>query len=71
MAAARTCGESAPPPEPAAVAAEEETTAAEATQWLQEQGLLPEGQLGEDEVLRRFKAFSKCTFGEGVTKEAQ
>ena len=53
------------------VAAEEETTPEEAMWWLQQHGILPEGQLGGAEALCRFQAFSKCKLGEGVMEEAQ
>jgi hypothetical protein len=43
-----------------------------ARRWLQDNNLYyPEEALPPDKILRRYKALSKCQFGEGVTRAAR
>ena len=45
-----------------------EPTMSEKEDWLREQGLLPEA-LSAEKLERRYQAFSKCQFGDGVPTE--
>ena len=47
---------------------EEEPSLEEASNWLVSQGLLPEDSLPPEKIIRRYKAFSKCHFDEGVSE---
>lgn len=47
-----------------------ETTPVEARAWLAASGLLEEDE-DDDLVLRRYKALSKCKFGEGVSEDTK
>lgn len=54
----------------AAAAATEDPTPEEAEAWLRNNGLL-EGIGGRDAMIRRYKALSRCKFGDGVTGEGR
>ena len=68
IAAGRTCGESAPSGPPLEAA---DPTPTDATAWLTAHNLLPEADLPDLECLRRYLAFSKCSFGERVALTAK